>query len=72
MTKQEFIDDITTWSELIEFCYNEGIDFCDNVYDAEGYDNRIIDELSDFIQDGSWQDIKNWLYFLPEYMATGK
>ncbi len=65
MTRQEFIDDITTWSELIDFCHDENIDYCDNVYSDERYNDHINDELEDTARNEGWQDVRDWLTSLP-------
>lgn len=66
MTRQEFIDDVTTWPELIEFCDDEECDYCDDIYSDESYDSYVNDELSDMCRNESWQDVKEWLDGLPE------
>lgn len=66
MTRQEFIDDVTSWSELIEFCSDEGLDCCNDVYDDESYNDEIDSELSARAHDDSWQDVRDWLRRLPD------
>lgn len=39
MTRAEFDEQITTWEELIDFCSDNGVDACDDIY---GY-NQIDD-----------------------------
>lgn len=65
MTRQEFIDDVTTWYELIEFCYDENLDYCENIYDEESYDDKINSKLAERAGYDSWQDIYDWLNSLP-------
>lgn len=65
MTRQEFIEDVTTWSELIDFCYNEGIDYCDDVYSEESYNERIDERVRDYINDDGWRSVLGWLEDLP-------
>lgn len=65
MTRQEFIDDVTSWSELIEFCSYENLDYCNDVYDNESYNDEIDSELSERAEDDSWQDVRDWLSSLP-------
>lgn len=66
MTRQEFIDDVTYWSDLIDFCCNEGISFCENVYNEEGFDDYIGDELEERARNYDWHDIRSWLNDLPD------
>lgn len=65
MTRQEFVDDVTTWSELIDFCSDECIDFCENVYYEDSYDDCINEELEDLVREEGWRDILSWLDNLP-------
>jgi hypothetical protein len=71
MTRQEFIDEINNWWELIDFCNDEGCDYLDNVYTAEARDDYINDyQLGDWARDNSWRilrDILDDLYDGYEY-----
>ena len=66
MTRQEFIDDVTTWSELKDFCYDNECDECDSVYDDydrnECIDNRLTEMASNA---SSWQDLLSELNDIP-------
>lgn len=66
MTRQEFIDGVTSLHELIDFCYEENLDYCDDVYSEESYNGRIEDELEERARNDSWQDVRDWLYYLPD------
>lgn len=66
MTRQEFIDNVTSWAELIEFCNDEGLDNCNNVYDDESYNDKIDEELVRRAEDELWQDVREWLDNLPD------
>lgn len=35
MTRTEFEEDITSWYELIDFCNENDLRSCDNIYDSE-------------------------------------
>lgn len=68
MTRQEFIDNVTTWSELLDFCYGENIDFCEDVYTEDAKDEYFDDILVDMARNaGNWQE----LYELLEEIPTG-
>lgn len=59
MTRREFEEDITTWDELIRFCYDNELCSCEDIVDYNGvldciiedarncYLDRIIDEVSE-------------------------
>lgn len=67
MTRQEFIDDVTTWYELLEFCYDEDCNICEDIVDSDMYDEYIDDELYDKIRNSGdkWWEIKDWLNGIP-------
>lgn len=71
MTRQEFIDEINNWWELIDFCNDEGCDYLDNVYTAEARGDCINDyQLEGWARDNLWRnllDILNDLYDGYEY-----
>ena len=61
MTRQEFIDDVTTWSELLDFCGEEDLDYCEDIISSETRDNRIDEYVSDHIHEYGWGDIMSYL-----------
>ena len=66
MTRQEFIDNVTTWSELLDFCYDENIYFCEDVYTEDAKDDYFNDMLVDMARDaGNWQELYNRLEEIP-------
>ena len=65
MTRQEFIDDVTTWWELIDFCNNEGCDVCEYVYSSDVYDDLINEDLQEMVRHESWHSVYSWLDNLP-------
>lgn len=62
MTRQEFIDDVNSYGELISVCRDYGIDVCDDVYDTD-YINEIIVEAVRQMQDWTW--IKDFVKDIP-------
>lgn len=44
MTRTEFEEDITSWYELIDFCNENDLRSCDNIYDSEQVVEIIRDE----------------------------
>lgn len=67
MTRQQFLEEIEEWGELIDFCYEEGCDLCDNIYDEDGKDNFYNDLLVDMASDAdNWQDLSRRLSYIPE------
>lgn len=66
MTRQEFLDEITTIWELLDWCSDNNCYIYDEIQDQDGYDEWIGDLLSDRARDWSWQDIESWLSDLPQ------
>lgn len=66
MTRQEFIDDVTTWSELIQFCYDEGCDIYEDIYNDYQKDEYYNDRLNDMCSEcEDWQDLYRMLEDIP-------
>lgn len=63
MTRQEFIEGVNSFGDLISFCVDEGIDdLCNDVYDAE-YLNEILLETIGNMRD--WEEIRGLLANIP-------
>ena len=66
MTRQDFINDVVDWCDLIHFCFEEELDCCENVYESDAYDERIEDEIQDMLNEGeTWRNICDCLSDLP-------
>lgn len=67
MTRQEFIDDVTTWSELLSFCYDEDCTICEDVYSDDSKNEYYDEELVDMARNaGSWQELYDQLGDIPD------
>lgn len=55
MTRQEFIDDITTWGDLFDFCSDEGCYICDGIYDSDDWNSCIDDEVYEIARNNTWR-----------------
>lgn len=75
MTRQEFIDNIDFWYELIDFCDEEGCDICEYIVDADDLEDRIRDDFSNYGSEYPWTDIRYWLNNIVEghnyYVCNG-
>lgn len=66
MTRTEFIENITTWYELLDFCSDEGCDWCENVYSEDAKDEHFDYNLVDMARNaGNWQDLLDTLNDIP-------
>lgn len=62
MTRQQFIDEVNDFGELIDFCYNEGCSYCNDVYSEESRDNCINEELVDMARNAdNWSSLLDTL-----------
>ena len=67
MTRQEFLDSIESFSDLINFCNeNDGYQaYTQNIYDNEDYDMEICRRISEYSNENRWEEIRDWLDNLP-------
>lgn len=61
MTRQDFIDGVTTWGELLDFCYNEDCDICEDIVDNDTMSEEIDEELYEVARERSWRDVRDLL-----------
>lgn len=61
MTREEFIDNITYWYELIVFCNDLDCDICSEVYDNDQRNAYIDNELVDLARNNSWEEMRDIL-----------
>lgn len=57
MTRNEFLDTVNDWYELIEFCNDVGCSYCDDVYSEESMNDDINERLTDWAQECTWQEL---------------
>jgi len=62
MTRQEFIEEVTSFGDLIMVCQDHGIDICDDIYDAD-YLNEIILDLARTSR--SWLNLRDLVQDIP-------
>lgn len=64
MTKQEWIDNICDFDDLISFCNHNGYEeWTENYYDDNDYDRAVDEDISD--REGGWWDLRDYLNSLP-------
>lgn len=65
MTRQDFIDNVNTYYDLVDFC--QEIDYyVDGIYSEDERDDLIYEEIIDMVRSCSWNEIKNYLDDMPE------
>lgn len=66
MTRNEFIEDVTTWYDLRSFCDDNRLyDFFEDIYSEEERDEVIDERLDDYARDYTWYDLRDWLSDIP-------
>lgn len=67
MTRREFIEDITTWRDLIEFCNdNDAYSYVDDIYTNEDMNSYIEREAEEFISENGWTIFRDCLNDISE------
>mgnify|MGYP006907951398 CR=1 FL=1 len=61
MTRTEFFRDVVSWGRLREFCVENGSSHCDDVYSDAQRDDIIEEDLSDWVQDTDWLEVRRRL-----------
>lgn len=57
MTRQEFIDNVTEWSELIDFCSDNDLGECEDVMSSDDMNDYIENNISDYVYDSGWRSV---------------
>lgn len=67
MTRAEF-DEIESWYDLKDFCYEIECDYCDDIISGDELDERVNDEIINALRYGSWdwKDIRGALRDIPD------
>lgn len=67
MTRDDFVEYVTCWGDLIEFCDDFGCAYCEDVYDDEGKDDFFNEDLVEMARNANnWQDLKSELDDIPD------
>lgn len=61
MTRQEFIDDVTTFGDLMDIASDVGIDFLDDIVYDDERDEEIDEAIRDRLDHEYWGEIRDWL-----------
>lgn len=65
MTRQEFVDEVCSWSDLIDFCSDNRLDFTDDIYDEGGRDDYVNEGLVDMARENTWDELWSILDRIP-------
>lgn len=62
MTRTEFLSEVTTWSDLMDWVNDAGLDdMCNDVYYADDLDDIIEEDVSDFLNYNDWKNLAGML-----------
>lgn len=65
MTRNEFIENVTSFSELIDFCSETGSEICDDLYYYEDLNDAILDDIR-YDPSSDWCSLRDFLNSIPE------
>ena len=79
MTRQEFLDDVNGFSDLLRFCSDEDLDACSYVKTADELDEWLNDTILDWAREMCWTELRdqlddintNYDYYDTEYGVEG-
>ena len=46
MTRNDFLNDVTEWWELLDFCSDEGCNICEDIIDSDQLDEYVMERHS--------------------------
>jgi hypothetical protein len=61
MTRDDFINDVCGWEDLMQFCRDEDLGDCEDIVDFDGLNDTVNEELPDFVSNHSWRDVLDML-----------
>lgn len=66
MTREYFIREIQTWSDLLDFCYDNDCTYCEDIYSEDSRDEYINENtLIDMAGELTWREMLDWLNDIP-------
>lgn len=65
MTRTDFIHNITTWEELLDFCNEYDCGLCDEIVEDNDRDDEIDADVEEAIRNQRWYDINGYLDNIP-------
>lgn len=68
MKRSEFLDTITTWDELLDFCREYDLETCSEIYDSDGVDEEIENDVCE--RECGWYELMGALQEIPD-LSTG-
>lgn len=47
MTRNDFLNNVTEWWELLDFCSDEGCYICEDIIDSDQLDEHVEEDIRD-------------------------
>lgn len=66
MTREEFLDNVNDWDELLDFCYDNDIYTCEDIHTDAQKDEYIEDNLVEWARTSTWKELYNILDDIPD------
>lgn len=63
MTRQEFIDSVNSFYDLIDFCNDERCYLCEDVIDDDQLDECVEEDIAEYGR--GWRGLRDWLADIP-------
>lgn len=61
MKLSEFRESVSGWEDLISFCADEMLDYCDDIILEDKIDEEIDNDISDFLYNNYWYELRDRL-----------
>ena len=61
MTRQEFIDNVDRWWQLVDFCNDYDLYSCEDIYDYDQMNDYVDEKLYDLAREESWTAVRDIL-----------
>ena len=66
MTREEFLDNVNDWDELLDFCYDNDIYTCEDIHTDAQKDEYIENNLVEWARTSTWKELYNILDDIPD------
>lgn len=70
MTRQEFIDRVNDFEDLLYFCSNESLendlDWYYDIYGSDEMSERVEEDITEALNSNYWYDIRDMLNYIPD------
>ena len=63
MKRSEFLDEVSEWSDLLDFCRDYDLDICDDIYDKYDADERVEEDVAE--RECGWFELMEALQSVP-------